>query len=113
MANLTLHLIEGSVTFALSVETAQELKASLDRLLADLKAVAQVTSGVRPTPKPPVEFRHVGEVFLELFCNPNIWPTPFAAKLLLTLRDDRIRLTTEVELSRIIDDVQTFLEQQA
>jgi hypothetical protein len=111
MANLTLHLIEGSVAFPLSVETARELKAALDRLLAELKAVSQVTAGVRPTPKAPIEFRHVGEVFFELFCNPNIWSTPFAAKVLLTLRDDRIRLTTEAELSRVIDDVQEFLDQ--
>jgi hypothetical protein len=112
MANLTLHLIEGSVAFPLSIETAQDLKTSLDRLLLELKTTAPVTAGGRPTPKPAMEFRHVGEIFLELFCNPNIWPTPYAAKLLLTLRDDRIRLTTEAELSRVLEDVQEFLEQQ-
>jgi hypothetical protein len=58
-----------------------------------------------------MEHQYIGEVFLEVFCNPNIWPTPFAAKLLITLRDDRIRLTTEAELTQIIEDVNLYLEQ--
>jgi len=52
-----------------------------------------------------------GDIFLEIFCNPNIWPSPFAAKVLITLRDDRIRLTTEAELTRVIEDVSQYLEQ--
>jgi hypothetical protein len=58
-----------------------------------------------------MEYRYTGEIFLELFCNPNIWPSPFAAKLLITLRDDRIRLTTEVDLNQLVDDLNQFLDQ--
>jgi hypothetical protein len=58
-----------------------------------------------------LEYRHTGDVFLEVFCNPNIWSSPFAAKLLITLRDDRIRLTTEAELTRISEDLAQYLEQ--
>jgi len=54
---------------------------------------------------------HTGEVFLEVFCNPNIDPTPFAAKVLVTVRDERIRLTTEAELTRLVEDVTEYLEQ--
>jgi hypothetical protein len=60
-----------------------------------------------------MEYQYTGEVFLELFCNPNIWPSPFAAKVLITVRDDRIRLTTEAELSRIVDDLNQYLERVA
>ena len=60
--------------------------------------------------------RFTGEVLLEIFCNPNIWPTPFAAKVLVTVRDTSIRLTTEAELTRVIEDpiiqpVQDFLRE--
>jgi hypothetical protein len=57
-----------------------------------------------------MEYQHADEVFLEVFCNPNIWSSPFAAKLLITVRDDRIRLTTEAELTRILEDISQYLE---
>lgn len=50
-------------------------------------------------------------MFLEIFCNPNIWPSPFAAKVLITVRDASIRLTTEAELTRVIEDLNQYLDQ--
>ncbi|MDB9375031.1 hypothetical protein [Nodularia sphaerocarpa] len=110
---LTLNLVEGSVSFNFSAQAAQELKAATDQLMARLKAVAAkpTPGGGKITPQPPVEYRYTGDVFLEVFCNPNIWPTPFAAKVLLTVRDINIRLTTEAELTRIIEDINQYLEQ--
>ncbi len=113
MAQLTLNLLEGSVSFSFSPEAAQELKAAIAQLMTSLKANAMVKASGKgkPSPQPSMEYRYVGDVFLELFCNPNIWATPFAAKILVTLRDDRIRLTTEAELTRITDDLNQFLDQ--
>jgi hypothetical protein len=109
---LTLNLGEGSVSFNFSPQAAQELKTALDQLIERLKAVAtKTTPGGKATPQPSLEHRHTGEVFLEIFCNPNIWPTPFAAKVLVTVRDLNIRLTTEAELTRVIDDINQYLEQ--
>ncbi|MBD2198534.1 MULTISPECIES: hypothetical protein [Calothrix] len=110
---LTLNLVEGSVSFSFSPQAAQELKAALEELVSRLKTVAAKTTpgGGKVTPQAPVEYRYTGEVFLEIFCNPNIWPTPFAAKVLLTIRDLNIRLTTEAELTRVIEDVNQYLEQ--
>ncbi|HEY9799655.1 MAG TPA: hypothetical protein V6D25_04795 [Leptolyngbyaceae cyanobacterium] len=109
---LTLNLVEGSVSFSFSPQAARELKAAIDQLMERLKAVsAKPASGAKVTPQPPLEYRYTGEVFLEIFCNPNIWPTPFAAKVLLTVRDVSIRLTTEAELTRVIEDINQYLEQ--
>ncbi len=108
---LRLNLIEGSIAFSFSPEAARELQAAIAALMASLKLTANKTPGTKVTPQPSMEYRHTGEVFLEMFCNPNIWPTPFAAKLLITVRDDRIRLTTEAELTRIADDISQYLEQ--
>lgn len=111
---LTLNLVEGSVSFSFSAQAAQDLKAALTGLLESLKVVAAATTpGARANPQSSVEYRHTGDIFLEIFCNPNIWPTPFAAKVLITLRDDRIRLTTEAELTRLLEDVNQYLEQVA
>ncbi len=122
-STLTFNLGEGSVSFPCTAETAKALKAELDTLWRSLKtiATAQANTGnpevspiaTKPAPQPSLEYRQVGEVFLELFCNPNIWPTPFAAKLLVTVRDDRIRVTTEADLNRILEDINLFLEQFA
>jgi hypothetical protein len=110
--HLTLNLVEGSVSFSFSPEAARELKAALDELMQGLKAIAARTSsgGGKSSPQPPMEYRYTGEVLLEIFCNPNIWSTPFAAKVLLTVRDASIRLTTEAELTRIVEDVNQYLE---
>jgi hypothetical protein len=114
LAQLTLNLVEGSVSFSFTPQSARDLKAALDELMQKLKAkTVQATSGgsSKPSPEQSMEYQYTGDVFLEIFCNPNIWSTPFAAKVLITLRDDRIRLTTEAELTRLVEDVNQYLEQ--
>ncbi|WP_339390901.1 hypothetical protein [Crocosphaera watsonii] len=112
MTQLTLNLVQGSVRFNFSAQAAMSLKSEIDQLMQRLKTVANNSgSGGRPQPEKPMEYRYTGEVFLEVFCNPNIYPSPFAAKVLLTVRDDKIRLTTEAELTRIIEDLGQYLEQ--
>lgn len=112
MNRLTLNLVQGAVSFSFSPEAAQQLQAQIAELMQSLKAVASVSPGsrTRPTPQKPLEYRHTGEVFLEIFCNPNIYPSPFAAKILITLRDDRIRITSEAELTQLIEDLNVYLE---
>ncbi len=114
MTQLTLNLVQGSVRFNFSAEAATSLQSEIDQLIQRFKTVAaNAESGGRPQPAKKMEYRYAGEVFLEVFCNPNIYPSPFAAKVLLTVRDDKIRLTTEAELTRIIEDLGQYLEQVA
>ncbi|MGA7935714.1 MAG: hypothetical protein WCA35_19345 [Kovacikia sp.] len=110
-SRLTLNLIEGSVAFSFSPEAARELQTALMQLLDSLKVTVTKAPGSRATPQKSMEYQHRGEVFLEIFCNPNIWPSPFAAKVLVTLQDEHIRLTTEAELSRLVEDINQYLEQ--
>ena len=111
-SQITLNLEQGALRFNFSPQAAQGLKSALAEIMQLLKQRA--AQGGEPAPQnqaQPMEYQHTGEVFLEVFCNPNIWASPFAAKALVTLRDDRIRVTTEAELSRLYEDVATFLEQ--
>lgn len=80
--------------------------------MQSLKVVAtHAASGAgKPQPQPAMEYRYNGDIFLEVFCNPNIYPSPFAAKVLLTVRDDRLRLTSEAELTRLIEDLNLYLD---
>ena len=112
-SELTLNLVEGSVRCQFSPEAAHNLKESIAVLMGRLKAIAvrNSTKGSVKSAEKPMEYRHTGDVFLEIFCNPNIWPSPFAAKVLITLRDEKIRLTTEAELTQLIEDVNNYLEQ--
>lgn len=119
---LTINLIEGSVAIAFSLESARELQTQIDRLMQSLRLVStklpaakdegdiKVEVKVKATPQPVMEYQYTGDVFLEIFCNPNIWSTPFAAKVLVTVRDDRIRITTEASLSRLIEDLNQYIE---
>ena len=109
MPQLTLNLHQGSLSFSYTESAALALKEEIQELMNSLKANAAVSG--KPMPKAAMEYRYTGDVFLEVFCNPNIYPSPFAAKVLLTLRDEKIRLTTEVELTRLIEDLEQFLEQ--
>ena len=113
-SQLRLNLVEGSVSFLFSPEAARELQAAIATLLDNLKSVAAHAapgSSGKPSPKKPMEYQYTGDIFLEIFCNPNIWSSPFAAKVLITLRDERIRLSTEAELTRVIEDINQYLEQ--
>lgn len=112
MTQLTLNLDTGSVMFRFTPEAAQELKSALNELMECLKTTA-TKPGSKASPQPSMEYRYTGDIFLELFCNPNIWASPFAARVLVTLRDDRIRLNTEAELSRLIEDINQYLEQHS
>ncbi|NJO40537.1 MAG: hypothetical protein HC769_04530 [Cyanobacteria bacterium CRU_2_1] len=109
--HLRLNLSEGSISFSFTPEAARELQMAIASLMGRLKAAATQSGGGKSAPQKPMEYQYTGDVFLEIFCNPNIWATPFAAKVLITVRDDRIRLTTEAELTRINEDVNQFLEQ--
>ena len=112
MSKLTLNLVQGAVSFSFSEDAALQLQAEISKLMQSLKAIASTTTGTgsRPTKQDSMEYRYTGDVFLEIFCNPNIYPSPFAAKILITLRDDRIRLTSEAELTQLIEDLNMFLE---
>jgi hypothetical protein len=115
MAQLTLNLVQGSVVFRFTPEAATNLQQEIQQLMQSLKTIAMSASSgsSRPTPQKAMEYRYTGDVFLEVFCNPNIYPSPFAAKVLLTLRDDKIRLTTEAELTQLIEDLEQYLAQVA
>lgn len=107
-SQLRLNLVEGSVSFNFPHSAAKELQAAIAELMQSLKIAAG--SAGKASPQKPMEYRYTGDVFLEIFCNPNIWPSPFAAKVLVTLRDDKLRLTTEAELTRLIEDLNQYLE---
>ena len=112
-SQLRLNLADGSVAFSFTPEAARELQTAITTLMDSLKAASTQNAGGgnKPQPQKPMEYRYTGDVFLEIFCNPNIWPSPFAAKVLITVRDDRIRLSTEAELTRVNDDINQYLEQ--
>jgi hypothetical protein len=110
---LVFNLASGSVSCGFTPTAARELQAKLNEIVQVLKAKPAEIAGASGKPKPakPIEYQYTGEVFLEVFCNPNIWANPFVAKVLITLRDDRIRVSSEAELTRIIEDVERFVEQ--
>lgn len=107
---LMLNLVEGSVSFSFNPDAGKALQQAIAELMTSLKTVSG-GSGGKANPQKSMEYQYTGDVFLEIFCNPNIWPTPFAAKVLITVRDERIRLTTEAELTRLIEDLNQYLEQ--
>lgn len=112
MSQFTLNLIQGSVRISFTSEAAQNLKQEISALMQNLKTVANAgAKGQRPSPQGVMEYRYTGEVFLEVFCNPNIYPSPFAAKVLLTIRDDKIRLTSEAQLTQLLEDIDRYLEE--
>ena len=111
MTQLTLNLIQGSVKLVFPIAEAQNLHREIAALMQSLKTVAGSAGsrGSRPQPQSVMEYRYSGDVYLEVFCNPNIYPSPFAAKVLLTIRDNKIRLTSEAELTQLLEDVDRFL----
>ena len=113
MAPLTINLLQGSVSCDFTEDAARELKGNITQLMRTFKRIPEGTSErIKPSPQPNLEYQYTGRSFIECFCNPNIWPTPFAAKVLVTVRDENIRLTTEAELPQLVEDLNSFLEHQ-
>ncbi|NJN23259.1 MAG: hypothetical protein HC810_01125 [Acaryochloridaceae cyanobacterium RL_2_7] len=113
MAPLTINLIQGSVSCDFTEDAAQELKSDISQLMKTFQVIqGHSTERTRPSAQPNLEYRYTGRSFIECFCNPNIWPTPFAAKVLVTVRDENIRLTTEAELPQLVEDLNSFLDAQ-
>jgi hypothetical protein len=111
-SQLVFNLASGSVSCGFTPTAARELQTKLKEIVGILKAkTTQISDGGKPKPHPSIEYQYTGDVFLEIFCNPNIWANVFVAKVSITLRDDRIRLSSEAELTRIIEDVDRFVEQ--
>ncbi len=110
-SQLVFNLASGSVSCGFTPTAAKELQAKLNEIVQVLKAKSTEIAGSKSKPVKPIEYQYTGDVFLEIFCNPNIYANPFVAKVLITLRDDRIRISSEAELTRIIEDVERFVEQ--
>lgn len=112
MSQLTLNLTQGAVTFKFTLDSAKALKVEIQQLMQTLKAIAaqRAAGEKKPSPQPNMEYRYAGDVFLEVFCNPNIYASPFTTKVLITVRDERLRLTTEADLTQIIEDLNSYLE---
>jgi hypothetical protein len=112
-SQLVFNLASGSVSCGFTPTAAKELQAKLQEIVNALKAKTAPIPGMSGKAKPTaaIEYQYTGDVFLEIFCNPNIWANVFVAKISITLRDDRIRLSSEAELTRIIEDVDRFVSQ--
>ncbi len=113
-SQLVFNLASGSISCGFTQAAASELQAKLKEIVQVLKAKTAATAsggGNRPIAHKSIEYQYTGDIFLEVFCNPNIWANPFVAKVSIALRDDRIRFSSEAELTRIIEDVDLFLEQ--
>jgi hypothetical protein len=112
MPPFTLNLLQGSISFQISLATIQNLQQEIAVLMTNLKSIASrsASGGGKPKPQPAMEYRYAGDIFLEVFCNPNIYPSPFAAKVLITVRDDKIKITSEAELTRLLEDINLYLE---
>jgi len=112
MNQFTINLIQGAVSINFPVTAAQKLKQQMGELMNSLKAITLQTSQGQKPPKqgyPNMEYDYTGDIFMEVFCNPNIYPNPFSAKVLITIRDEKIRLTSEAELTRLQEDLENFL----
>ncbi|XP_024370765.1 uncharacterized protein [Physcomitrium patens] len=52
-----------------------------------------------------MEYRHTEDgVFFEVFCNPNAHATAFHAKYLVTINGEKLRITSESQLSALKSD---------
>ncbi len=99
---LVLNLPEGSLGVAVSLSAAAELAQQL----ATFKQSWQSSP-----PRPELNFVYTDTVYLELFCNPNVWPSPFAAQVLVTVHHPQVRVSTQIGLPQLLEDVASFQNQ--
>jgi hypothetical protein len=105
MPPLTLNFTDGSLSWPATTAWATALNQSLQQLKHQ---IAAAQGGDR---QPDFEFcQQEGDRQVEVFCNPNVWPSAHAAKVLLTVKQaPGLRLRVEVALSQLQDDIQLYL----
>jgi len=112
--NLQIELSSGSLLIQLPPEIVREMQATLATIVDRLKATTQTAHDRGQHPRQEtVEYRYVGSVALEIFCNPNIWSSPHAAQVLVSVRNEGIRVTSEVSLPQLLDCIEQYLVQVA
>ncbi|CAI5970789.1 unnamed protein product [Closterium sp. NIES-64] len=96
-APIAFQIGETSLSIPFSVERAKALDAAISTLLQTFREKEKAT---RPQRWTTMEYRHAGDVsngdvFIEVFCNPNAYANAFQAKALITVKDDRMKFTSE------------------
>ncbi|KAL3679441.1 hypothetical protein R1sor_022397 [Riccia sorocarpa] len=106
---ITLQIGETALTLPFSGQAAKGLSDAIDKLLITFKEREKAT---RPQRWQTMEFRQAGDdgVKFEFFCNPNAYANAFQAKVLITVDDDKIKVTTEGQLSALKSDIDQYVE---
>ena len=99
------------MTIPFSETSAHDLDKAIDALLQTFREKEKAT---RPQRWQSMEFRVAGDfaaggVFLEIFCNPNAYSSAFQARALVTVKDEKIRFTSEGALSALKAAVDEYL----
>lgn len=103
---------ETSLTLPFSAKAAKGLSDAIDKLLITFKEREKAT---RPQRWQTMEYRQNGDdgVSFEFFCNPNAYANAFQAKVLITVNDDKIKVTTEGQLSALKSDVEQYVDKSS
>lgn len=105
---VTFHAGETVVTVPFSKEAAVALSNAMDTLFQTFQGKA---AAEKPQRWENLEFQHSsGGTHVEIFCNPNAYANAFQAKVLMTIGDGNIKVTSEGLLSAIKSDVDQFVE---
>ena len=92
----------------MSQDAAKGLSKAIDDVLNTFR---EKEKAERPKRWESMEFRHDEDgVFVEAFCNPNAYANPFQAKVLITLNDDKLKISTEGQLSTIKAEVDQYVK---
>eukprot|EP00850_Spirogloea_muscicola_P002220 SM000008S22309 [mRNA] locus=s8:945909:947579:- [translate_table: standard] len=111
-APISFHIADTTLTLPFSADSARGLDAAIASLLQTFK---DKEKAARPQRWQAMDFRAVTEaegdsVVLEAFCNPNAYSNAFQAKVLITVEDKLLKLTSEGQLSAIKADVDQYLD---
>jgi hypothetical protein len=109
--NLTLNFAGGSVSCPLPLSAVQTLETQIQILMERLRTASTQTG--KRSAQPNTEYRFSEGLFFEIFCNPNLWSSPFAAKVLLTLKTDVVRISAELDLNQLREDIQQYYQNVA
>lgn len=106
MSAFTFNFPGGAISVPLPLSAVTRLESEL-QVLIDRFRTASAQTG-KKIPQPNMEYCYREGIYLELFCNPNLWPSPFAARVLMTFKADEFRVSAELELSQLREDIQQY-----
>ncbi len=97
------------VSFRFGFEPATQLGKEINALLSSFKEIATSAKTGKKVIADSLEYTYQDDSLgVSVECNPNIFPNAFNAKVYVVVDDGNVRVASQAQLTKLIENVKSF-----